>query len=276
MGQRVKLTRRVGFSAGHRYWRNDWTEAQNRERFGRWASPYNHGHNYVLYVTWEGPVNPSHGMVVNIKQLDQVLQEHVVAVYDQKSINDEVPGFQAKSPTLENILVAIRSPLMSMDLGADLVAIRLDETETLYAEWNNDMQETSLTITRVYEFAASHRLHVEAFSHEENLAHFGKCNNPAGHGHNYVLEVTVQGPADPETGMLVNIEDLDRIVHQKVIDRFDHKNLSSDVPEFAGKNPTSEVVAQEIFNLLSPSVPARLSRIRLHETARNIFEISSE
>lgn len=132
------------------------------------------------------------------------------------------------------------------------------------------------TLTRIYEFAAAHRLDAPSLSPAENIALFGKCNNPAGHGHNYLLEVTVQGVPDPQTGMLVDIEALDRTVHELVVDRYDHKNLNSDIPEFTNMNTTSEIVTQTIFSRLAGQVPAKLHRVRLHETARNIFEVNAE
>lgn len=272
----VSLTRVVSFSAGHRYWLSHLSEAENRQLFGVWASPYNHGHNYVLSVTCCGQVDPASGMVVNIKEIDDILQQLVVQQFDQKSINDQVEFFRDKSPSLENMLSYIRSLLNSIPLPARLSALKIEETPLLFGEWSERMLEKTLTITRVYEFAAAHRLHSPGLSEVDNLALFGKCNNPAGHGHNYVLEVTVGGEPDAKTGMIVDIEALDRIVNAEVVDRFDHKNLNQDLPEFEGKNPTSEVVAIEIFNKLRNAVPAKLKRVRLHETARNTFEVNDD
>ena len=130
-----------------------------------------------------------------------------------------------------------------------------------------------MTITRVYEFAAAHRLHIDGLSDDENAKLFGKCNNPSGHGHNYELEVTVGGPMDSATGFVTDIGKLDEVVAERVIDRYDHKHLNEDVAELAGKNPTSEVVAIEIFRQLEGSVPGTLESVRLRETARNMFEV---
>jgi 6-pyruvoyltetrahydropterin/6-carboxytetrahydropterin synthase len=267
----VRLTRRVAFSSGHRYWLPGRTELENRALFGRWASPHNHGHNYVLEATVEGEPDPADGMVVNIKRIDDALREAVVAPMDQKSLNDETPWFAGRAPTIENLLLTIRDQLAG--LPARLVALRLEETPLLYGEWR--VEDPPMTLTRVYEFAASHRLHCEGLSAEENLRLFGKCNNPHGHGHNYVLEVTVSGEPDPVTGMLVDVEALDRAVNAQVIERYDHKNLGLDVPELAGRNATSEVVALAIFERLDGALPARLHRVRLHETARSVFEVAA-
>ena len=131
-----------------------------------------------------------------------------------------------------------------------------------------------MTLTRSYEFAASHRLHNPLLPEAENDELYGKCSNPAGHGHNYVLEVTVEGEPDPKTGMMVDLGALDKAVKSKVVDRYDHKNLSVDLPEFNGKVATSEVVAQQIWIELDGALPAKLYKIRLKETERNIFEVS--
>lgn len=274
MARKVKLTRRVTFSAGHRYWFAHLRPDENKALFGEWASPYSHGHNYVLYVTVEGLIDPEHGMVVNIKTIDDVLKHEIVSLLDGKSLNDEVPHFGNQSPTTENILRFIWDTLVKpgvLPLEAKLKGIRLDETETLYGE----LDEHKMTLTRTYEFAASHRLHVPTYSGDQNIALFGKCNNPAGHGHNYVLEVTVSGELDAHTGMMVSLEELDKKVNELVVDRYDHKHLNEDIPEFKDKVPTSEVVAEEIFNRLNGQLPIKLQRIRLLETARNIFEVEA-
>lgn len=272
---KVRMTRRVTFSSGHRYWFAHLSADENRALFGPWASPFNHGHNYVLDVITEGVVNPDHGMVVNIKRVDDVLQRDIVAAFDQKSLNDEVPEFAERAPTVENILLTIWSRLSHLPPEAKLVGLRLEETLRLYGEWNPS-QPMNTTLTRVYEFAAAHRLHAPALSPEENLRLFGKCNNPAGHGHNYVLEVTVAGAPNSQTGMICDISALDEVVEREVVDRYDHKNLNEDIAEFQGRPTTSEVVVQEIFIRLEGKLPAKLSRVRLFETARNVFEVSAE
>ncbi|MFQ3586626.1 MAG: 6-carboxytetrahydropterin synthase [Fimbriimonadaceae bacterium] len=274
----VRLTRRVTFSSGHRYWLTDLTPEENRAVFGRWASPYNHGHNYALEVTIAGTVDPVNGMVVNIKRVDDVLKERILAEFDQKSINDEVEHFRNRAPSIENLLTyfasALPEPIRALPGSPSVEGIRLFETATLYGEWNADPRKPMLTLTRTYEFAASHRLHSEALSAEENVALYGKCNNRAGHGHNYVLEVTVAGDVDPTTGMMVDLGRLDAVVNDRVVERYDHRNLDVDLPEFAGRVTTSEVVVQEIWRALDGHLPARLERVRLYETARNLFEVS--
>jgi|ERR1700733_70186 len=127
-------------------------------------------------------------------------------------------------------------------------------------------------LTRRYHFSASHRLHSEEMSATENLATYGKCNNPYGHGHNYTLEVTVSGPVDQSTGMVCNLVDLDRFVEREVLSRYDLQNLNT-VQEFAQLVPTTENLSIEIFEILQRGFrQAHLEKVRLEETMMNSFE----
>lgn len=127
-------------------------------------------------------------------------------------------------------------------------------------------------LTRRYLFSASHRLHSPAMSAEENLATYGKCNNPHGHGHNYHLEVTVSGPVDPATGMICNLVDLDGFVEKQVLSRYQLENLNV-LQEFAQIVPTTENLCVEIFDILQRGFHhAHLERVRLEETMMNSFE----
>ena len=127
---------------------------------------------------------------------------------------------------------------------------------------------------RRYTISASHRLHTDALSAAENRAAYGKCNNPHGHGHNYVVEVLVGGEVNAETGMVVNMAALDDAVRSRVMERFDHANLNLD-PIFANLVPTTENLCRAVFELLDGSVePAKLARVRVEETENNFFECS--
>ncbi|MGP8174809.1 MAG: 6-carboxytetrahydropterin synthase [Terracidiphilus sp.] len=129
---------------------------------------------------------------------------------------------------------------------------------------------------RRYTLSASHRLHSEALSAEENRAAYGKCNNPHGHGHNYVVEALVGGEVDPETGMVVNMAALDEAVRGKVMERFDHTNLNLD-PYFKNRVPTTENLCRVVFDLLKDALPTgELERVRVEETENNFFECYGE
>jgi 6-pyruvoyltetrahydropterin/6-carboxytetrahydropterin synthase len=129
---------------------------------------------------------------------------------------------------------------------------------------------------RRYMISASHRLHTDVLSAEENRATYGKCNNPHGHGHNYVVEVVVTGAVDPETGMVMNMAAIDEVVRGRVVDRFDHANLNLD-PLFVNRVPTTENLCREVFALLKDALPVRkLERVRVEETENNFFEYVGE
>jgi len=129
---------------------------------------------------------------------------------------------------------------------------------------------------RRYRFAASHRLHSDRLSEEENLRLYGKCNNPYGHGHNYVLEVSVSGEIDPPTGMIANLGDLDGFVEREVLQAFDHRSLNEEVPEFREHVPTTENLCMEIYRRLCAFPKAKLERVRVEETNNNSFEYAGE
>ena len=125
---------------------------------------------------------------------------------------------------------------------------------------------------RRYLISASHRLHSAALTDEENQAAYGRCNNPHGHGHNYVVEVRVAGSVDPETGMIVNLADLDAVVKARVLDRFDHGNLNCD-EAFHDLVPTTENHCRVVFDLMKSNLPAgELECVRVEETENNSFE----
>jgi 6-pyruvoyltetrahydropterin/6-carboxytetrahydropterin synthase len=131
-------------------------------------------------------------------------------------------------------------------------------------------------LTRRYIFSASHRLHSDAMSDAENVATYGKCNNPYGHGHNYTIEVTVSGVVDASTGMVCNLTDLDGFVHGEILERFDHQNLNT-MTEFAGTVPTTENLCMIVYDILQRGFgPAHLERVRCEETMMNSFEYWGE
>ena len=135
-----------------------------------------------------------------------------------------------------------------------------------------------MRVTRRYRFAASHRLNAAQLSEAENRVLYGKCNNPYGHGHDYVLEVTAAGPLDPATGLAVNTRVLDRLVTDQVVRDFDHRYLNADVADFGELVPTSENIIRVIEDRLKghwrdmfPGEWPRLEAVRLRETRRNLF-----
>jgi len=137
-------------------------------------------------------------------------------------------------------------------------------------------KDCMIRITRKIEFSAAHFYHNPNFSAEENRRVFGKCNNPHGHGHNYVLEVTIAGEPDPTTGMVLDLKELKDILQTEVMERMDHRHLNYEVPELAGQIPTCENIAAVIWKLLEPKIKSgRLDRVRLYESPELFVDVSA-
>ena len=131
-------------------------------------------------------------------------------------------------------------------------------------------------LSRRYMFSASHRLHNEAMSADENQRTYGKCNNPYGHGHNYIVELTVSGQVDEHTGMVCNLTDLDGFMEREVLSRFDRENLNT-LQEFAQEVPTTENLCIQIYEIVHRGFShAHLERVKLEETMMNSFEYAGE
>jgi 6-pyruvoyltetrahydropterin/6-carboxytetrahydropterin synthase len=275
----ISLKRRGTFSAAHNFWLKSCSAAENAALFGPWAAEEGHGHNYVVEVTVGGELDQRTGMVVNIVEIDKALKSTVLSVLDRKFLNKEVDYFFTRIPTLENVTAFVwerLEPVLPQRVA--LTGVRVYEMPEMWADREVKDAKMTVSLTRSYEFAASHRLHSRHLSDEENQAIFGKCNNPNGHGHNYVVEVTVAGEPDERTGMLYALETLDKIVDEEVLKPFDHNHLNLDVPAFDGLNPTSEVVTLVIWDKLAKRIGAeggsRLAKVVVRETARNSFEYS--
>jgi len=132
-------------------------------------------------------------------------------------------------------------------------------------------------VTRREHFSAAHRLFNPEWSDEKNQSVFGKCNNPASHGHNYYVEVTVAGTVNPDTGYVVDLKQLKNIIHERVLSKIDHRNLNEDVDFLHGIIPTAENIARGIWRQLVHHIPqGRLYQIRLYETEKNFVDYRGE
>ena len=130
-----------------------------------------------------------------------------------------------------------------------------------------------MRVTKRFTFSASHRLFNRSMADDDNKSLFGQCNRP--HGHNFVLEVTVEGPVDPKTGMVINFQDLKHIVNKNVVEYFDHQDFENDIPEFADKVQTVENLARIVWDRLADKFPfgPRLAKIKICETSDNWVEL---
>jgi 6-pyruvoyltetrahydropterin/6-carboxytetrahydropterin synthase len=128
------------------------------------------------------------------------------------------------------------------------------------------------SLSRRYRFSASHRLHTEAYDADRNRAVYGKCNNPHGHGHNYVVQVTFRGPVNAETGMVCDLADLDAFARTNLLGPFDHTNLNT-LKCFAATVSTTENLAIEVHRIFASFPHARLERVHIEETGNNSFDL---
>lgn len=278
MNPKTSLARRAYFSCARTLQNPDWSDEQNRAVFGKNVSP--HGHDYILDVFYGGDIGACDGMIVNLSDIKPILVQ-VLETLDGKFLDREVAFFQSRRPTTENIVNFVWQQLPKDLDAARLVRVLVRESARLAIEKSaagKDESESTMKLTRCYEFAAAHRLHVPRMSAQDNTNLYGKCNNPHGHGHNYGLEVTVEGVPDADTGALISLVELDKIVDEEVYDRFDHKHLNEDCPEFENLVPTSENLARVIFDVLQARLNSNgrsLAKIGLHETQKNYFEVEA-
>jgi 6-pyruvoyltetrahydropterin/6-carboxytetrahydropterin synthase len=272
------ITRRATFSASHLYWLPELSDDDNRARFGPCSIAPGHGHNYELIVAMAGPLDAD-GMVLNLSEVKHAIRSEVTAQLDFRFLNETWPDFdltrpQGCLPTTEALCLAIWRRLAPQ---LPLVGLRLFETSNLWADVLADSMEAFLTIRT--HFAAAHRLARPELSQEDNEAIYGKCARPHGHGHNYLLDVTVRGSIDPRTGMVCDLAVLQQLVDDLVVEPFDHTFLNKDVAFFATCVPTAENIALHIADLLTAPIAAtgaRLHKVRVQESPNNAAEVFAE
>ncbi|CAH8506046.1 unnamed protein product [Schistosoma haematobium] len=230
------LTRVESFSACHRLHSQHLSNEENVKLFQKCNNPMGHGHNYKLEVTVSGPIDQRTGLYTcNTSQMCALCYLTRVEsfsachrLHSQHLSNEEnVKLFQKCNNPMGHghnykLEVTVSGPI--------------DQRTGLYT-CNTSQMCALCYLTRVESFSACHRLHSQHLSNEENVKLFQKCNNPMGHGHNYKLEVTVSGPIDQRTGMIMNISDLKSVVQKHVLDLLDHKNIDEDVEYFREQLP---------------------------------------
>lgn len=264
------VNRRAKFSASHRYWLPELSEAENLAKFGANSRFPGHGHNYVLYVSIIGELD-KYGMVQNLSDVKKVIKQEVTSQLDYSYLNDTWVEFQQTLPTTENIAKTIWQRLSP---HLPLVDIQLYEHSQLWVNYQGNNMEATLTIQT--HFSAAHRLALSELSFEENSEIYGKCARPNGHGHNYHLEVSVTGEMDARTGMIIDLVALQQVIDTHVIEPFDHTFLNKDIPYFAEIVPTAENIAVYIAQLLQEPISelgAQLEKIKLIESPNNSCEI---
>jgi 6-pyruvoyltetrahydropterin/6-carboxytetrahydropterin synthase len=272
----VLLTKRIEFAAAHRYHNPAWEPQKNRDVFGACCNEPGHGHNYLLEVTITGEVDDVTGMVVNLYDLKRILED-VLQEFDHKHLNLDTPYFRDTIPTTENIAHVLWRIMAARPGIGTLQTIRLFEDDDLYAECTSSFADASqgnqrrARVNRRYHFAAAHTLYADRLSAEANRTAFGPCAGPSAHGHNYVMEISVVGPIDPQSGMVVPLAVLDSLVQKEVLDRFDRHDLNQDKAFSNGHLPSGENVVRVIWDLLATHLEG-VERIRLVESRERTFE----
>lgn len=264
------INRRAQFSASHRYWLPELSESENVRRFGPCTRSPGHGHNYVLFVSMEGELD-EYGMVLNLSDVKQVIKREITSQLDFSYLNDAWEEFQQTLPTTENIARVIWHRLAP---HLPVVNIQLFEHPELWADYQGHDMDAYLTIST--HFSAAHRLALPTLTLEQNSEIYGKCARVNGHGHNYHLEVTIQGEIDPRTGMLADLVAFQQAVDQYVVEPFDHTFLNKDIPYFEQVVPTAENIAVHIRDLLEApirQIGAKLHKVKLIESPNNSAEV---
>lgn len=264
------INRRAKFSASHRYWLPELSEAENAAQFGPCMRFPGHGHNYILYVSMIGEVD-ANGMVLNLSDVKHVIRNEVTEPLDFSYLNEAWEDFQQTLPTTENLARVIWNRLSP---HLPLVDIKLIENENLWAEYQGNAMEAYLTVNT--HFSAAHRLAHVDLSFEENSEIFGKCARINGHGHNYHVDITVKGDIHPRTGMIVDLVALQETIDRLIIQPMDHSFLNKDVPYFERVVPTAENIAAYMVKTLQGPIAdlgAQLYKVKLYESPNNACEV---
>tara|TARA_Y100001968_G_scaffold316681_1_gene344829 strand:+ start:3825 stop:4748 length:924 start_codon:yes stop_codon:yes gene_type:complete len=278
VGRDCVITRRACFSASHRYWLPELSEEKNSLYFGPCSISPGHGHNYELIVSMAGKLN-EYGMVLNLSNVKHAIKKEITSQLDFQFLNNVWPEFDISKPegclpTTESLVRIIWKRLNS---HLPLISIRLYENPSLWADYSGLSMEAYLTIKT--HFAAAHRLAREDLPQKENEKIFGKCARTNGHGHNYLVDITVKGTINPRTGMICDLSELQKIVEDLIVEPFDHTFLNKDVPYFSTCVPTAENIALYISDLLNTpikSLGAQLHKIKLQESPNNAAEVYAE
>ena len=221
-----------------------------------------------LRVEVVGPIDPTTGYLCNIKLLDTLLRDAVAA-----TVNNPSGDAQSDPWTAESLLARVSQQCDSRwNHPAQIIGLELDLSEFLTYRLVTGAP-AMISMTEQFEFSAAHRLHCDQLTDEENQQVFGKCNHPNGHGHNYVVEVTVSRD-QPDAGQpVIDLPTFEATVNRLVIDRLDHKHLNLDEPHFANLNPTVENIAAAIHGWLDGQFgDANLARVRVYETPKTWAE----
>jgi 6-pyruvoyltetrahydropterin/6-carboxytetrahydropterin synthase len=261
-----QLTREVRFAINCRP--DDQLRGKPANSFAGYPSLNGLGHYFALQVKLGGKLQPDSGYLCNIKDIDNAVRQSAIPMIESRIRTDT---FGSGPVILTDLFHLLRDAWP----GTTLTSLRLDLSPFLSLSILG-RELPMVRLSQKFEFSATHRLHNPALSAEQNSQLFGKCNNPHGHGHNYELQVTLVGAPNAH-GELIAVPKLERLVQQTVINRFDHRNLNVELPEFKETNPTVENIAQVIYRLLNHALTdagVKLASVTLWETPKTFCEYS--
>jgi len=239
--------------------------------FSAWPAMRGLGRYYELIVTCVGEADPTTGYFINIKEIDRATRIHALPILNRYTADPHRAAATPMGQLMRELLGAVDPAVAGSVARLTLV---LTPRLQLTLE-KHDMHHVILR--QQYEFSAAHRLHVPSLSEEDNRKVFGKCNNPAGHGHNYRVEVAARCPVDAQ-GHALSPAALDASVNALVIDKLDHKHLNEDVPAFAQRNPSVENIVKVVWSMLEGKLPggAKLDEVKVWETGKTVCAYRGE
>jgi 6-pyruvoyltetrahydropterin/6-carboxytetrahydropterin synthase len=261
----LEISRRFEFSSALRLFRREWTDEENVAAFGKAAWIHGHGRNFIVDVSVSGTVDPVNGMIVNLRDLDMWMNA-ILADFDHKNLNEDVPEFKDLVPTTENLSIVLWDRIGGvLPDGVTLERVRVYESADVWIDCHGTDRVGAF---QSFGFVAAHRLHSSELSTAENTSIFGKCNHVHGHGHSYDVEVGLAARPDPVTGRAEGLAEL-RAVCGDVATALDYTDIDRDVELLNGKVSTVENLLSSLWKLFHAKFHANLMSIRLHETRRN-------
>ncbi len=264
-GGRVERNEYMTFSAARRTFSPRLSDGKNRKLFGSASKKGGHGHGYRLRLTLAGALDEKTGLLVPHEHLSHRLSQ-LHNRLDHRNLNRELSDYGDRPMTTECLSQYIFEKLVD-DLP--LVRVRLAENDNFFVEYQDD---GNYCLGLRQSFYAAHRLHSPQLPDSDNREIYGKCNNPAGHGHQYLVEATFTGSLDDKSGTLYPLDQLNAQL-SKSLDAYNYKHLDLDTDDFKDSPSTGEMIVRRLWERIERDVPAQLCRLRLWETPNNRFTL---
>jgi 6-pyruvoyltetrahydropterin/6-carboxytetrahydropterin synthase len=265
---RIEKHLSFSFSAARRTWSPKLSDQENEKLFGAAASPKGHGHEYRVRVTLDGKIEEKIGTHVPYSEVNETI-EQLRNQLDHTNLTEQLSEFKTEPNTTESLALILYRRLKSR---LPVNRVRVHEHEHFYAECRGGDQFTMGVTTH---FFAAHRLNAKSLNAVENRELYGKCNNPAGHGHEYVIECALDGKLDEMNGTLFPLPKFEQLL-QGVVADWNYKHLDAEIPYFADHPSTGENILHGLWEKGKAAFGREPFRMRLWETPNNRFTIRRE